>query len=52
MELDLNQSLTVFSHFISLYNKQWGENQGGILDLLEIELPAEPVKPEKVSANT
>lgn len=24
------------------------ESQGGILDLLEIELPPEPAKPEKV----
>ncbi|KAL9959349.1 hypothetical protein ACROYT_G032663 [Oculina patagonica] len=32
----------------SYYGKQWVESQGGILDLLEIELPPEPTKPEKV----
>ena len=36
----------------SYYGKQWVESQGGILDLLEIELPPEPAKPEKVFTAT
>ncbi|XP_044182545.1 dynein regulatory complex protein 11-like [Acropora millepora] len=31
----------------SYYGKQWLESQGAILDLLEVELPPEPAKPEK-----
>lgn len=34
---------------ISAYNKQWAEAQATIDDLLEVELPKEPPKPEKVS---
>ena len=37
-----------YTCFFSYYGKQWVESQGGILDLLEIELPPEPAKPEKV----
>jgi len=32
----------------SYYGKQWLESQGAIIDLLEVELPTEPAKPEKV----
>lgn len=37
-----------FLFLFSYYGKQWVESQGGILDLLEVELPSEPAKPEKV----
>ena len=33
----------------SAFNKQWADAQASIDDLLEVELPKEPAKPERVN---